>query len=456
MKLIVCGGGKVGTNIAGYLARDGNDVTVIDIDPKVTGNISQAMDVRTVVGHASHPDVLEQAGAYEAEMIIAATNLDEINVTTCQVAHTAFKIPKKIARLRAEVYHSPSWQHLFDADHMPIDIVISPEREVAKAIVRRLKVPGALSVNEMSDGMVKVVGVVCRAGTPAVTMPVKDLMASFTELSLNLLCVLRDDQVYFPSGGTQLNIDDEVYFVVSSRDLEQAITLFSRPEEEVRDLVIMGGGHIGDAILQMIDSGQAKFRAKVIEFNYERARYLAEHHAQDIVLHGDALDTEILREAGVGRAGAFVAVTNDDEANIIGALMAKKLGCQAAATLVTKPQYPSLLVSLGIDSIITPSSITVSGIIQHVRRGRLRRIQTLREGFAEVIEGEVVSGDRLAQREVGEVALPDGVRFGLVIRGEKVLVPHLELRLEPGDYVVLFALQAHARALERLFTKRGG
>ena len=366
MKVVICGAGLVGTSIAKHLAGENNDVTVVDQDYSLVRRIGETLDVRSVLGHASQPDILEQAGAGDADMLIAVTFSDEINMVACQVAHSLFEVPTKIARIRQPGYLKPIWGDLFSRENMPIDVIISPEREVARAIGRRLHVPGGFDVVPMADGLVSVVGVRCTEECPVINTPIRQLSQLFPDLNIVIVGIIRNDKGILPRSHEHMLPGDDVYFVCDSSHLTRAMSAFGHEEEEGRNVIIAGGGNIGLTLAQEIQEDHVGVRARVIEFGEERAKSVAQQLSQTMVLNGDVLDMEILEEASAENTETFVAVTNDDEVNIIGSLLAKRAGIKRTIALVNKHSYVQLINQLGIDAVVNPRMITVSSILQHL------------------------------------------------------------------------------------------
>lgn len=454
MKVIICGAGQVGSNIARYLASEGNNVTVIDQSPELIQRIHDTLDVRAMVGHASHPDVLEAAGASEADMVIAVTHIDEINMISCQVASSLFNVPTKIARVRAQSYLNPMWADLFSRDNLPIDVIISPEIEVARAIARRLQAPGALDMITLADGKVRAVGVLCTENCPIIHTPLRQLTGLFPDLNLEVVAIIRNDRPIIPSGNDQMLPGDEVYFVCDVRHLQRAMSAFGHEEGEARRIVILGGGNIGLFLAEELEAKHRHVSARMIESNRTRAQYVAQRLNRTVVLHGDGLDSEILEEAGVRTSEAVVAVTNDDEGNILASLLAKRYGCTRAITLINKTAYSSLVTPLGIDAIVSPRGITVSTILQHVRRGRIRSVHSLREGFAELIELEALETSAVVNMPLKDIDLPAEVIVGAVVRGDEVIIPRPNTVIKPRDRVIVLAAVEHVKKVEKMFAVR--
>ena len=368
MQVIICGAGQVGSNIARYLCGEDADITVIDQSPELIARITESLDVKGVVGFASHPDVLERAGAGDADMIIAVTYADEVNMVACQICHSIFDVPTKIARVRSQSYLDPMWADLFSRDHLPIDVIISPELEVARAIERRLHIPGAFDVHPLANGKVSMIGVRCTEETPILDTPLRQLTALFPELNIVVVGIWRDGMGIVPRPEHELNVGDDIYFVAETAHLARAMAAFGHEEKEARRVILIGGGNIGFNLATMVEKSDPHVAIKLIEVNKERAEIVAQSLERTIVIHGDALDVDILEEAGAGAAETVVAVSNDDEVNILASLLAKQYGCQRAVTLINKASYGSLVGTLGIDTVVSPRAITVSTILQHVRR----------------------------------------------------------------------------------------
>lgn len=454
MKVIVCGAGQVGFNIAHYLASENNDVTVIDQRPELIRKITDTLDVQAVLGHASQPSVLEQAGAGDADMIIAVTHADEVNMVACQVAHSLFDVPTKIARVRSQSYLQPMWATLFSREHLPIDVIISPEIEVARAITRRLQVPGAIDVIPLAGDKVRLIGVRCDPNTPLINTPLRQLTVLFPDLNIVVIGIVRDGKPIVPSAEDQMLEGDEVYFVVDTQHVGRALSAFGREDQAARRIVIFGGGNIGLFLAQQIEAEHPEAAVKVIEADKERAEYVAKSLSRTVVLNGDVRDPDILAEAGVAAAETVVSVTNDDETNILSALLAKRTGARRCMTLVNKTTYKALVGPLGIDVVISPRAITVSNILQHVRRGRIHGVHSLHEGFGELIEADALETSSLVGKPLREVKLPNGVLLGAVVRDGTVISPRGNTVVQPGDRVVLFATAEAVKKVEKMFSVR--
>ncbi len=452
MKVLVCGAGEVGFSIARHLAMENNDVTVVDKSPELIQRVCETLDVKGVVGHASRPDVLERAGVKDVNMIIAVTFADEVNMVACQIAHSLFDVPTKIARIRHRSYLQPVWANLFSRDHMPIDVIISPELEVARAVTRRLEVPGAFETIPLVDDKVKLVGVRCEDTCPLINTPIRQLTQLFPDLNAVIVGLMRDATPIFPNADDEMMLGDEVYFVVESDHLGRAMTAFGHEETEARRLMILGGGNIGLFLAQEIEKEQPWVNAKIIEADAERAETVAAQLERTVVINGSVLDSDILEEANVSSTETVVAVTNDDETNILASLLAKRYGCKRSITLINKSAYEPLISSLGVDVVVSPRNITVSTILQHVRRGRIHSVHTLREGFGELIEAEALETSPLVGVPVKDANLPPGVMLGAIVRDGHVISPDGSTVIQLKDRVVLFAATESVRKVEEMFS----
>ena len=453
MNVIVCGAGQVGFSIARYLSIEGNDVTVIDRAPELIGRVNEALDVQAMVGNASEPAILAAANADEADMIIAVTYADEVNMVACQVAHSLFNVPTKIARIRQQSFLDPVWADLFSRDHMPIDVIISPEVEVAKAIDRRLAVPGAFDMIPLAEDNVRVIGVRCSEKCPIINTPLRQLTELFPDLNVVVVGISRDGNVRIPTSREQMLPGDEVYFVSETEHVNRVMEIFGHEEIEASRLVIVGGGNVGSYLAKMIEEREG-VTAKIIEMDRERARKIAETVPETTVLQGDIFDQEILAESNIASADTIVAVTDDDETNVLGSLLAKQIGVKQAIALVKRDSYASLVTKLGVDILVNPRTIIVSQILRHVRQGRIRSVYSLWEGFGEIMEAEVMETSPLVGATLGDKKLPRGVIIGAIVRDRKVLIPRVDTDIRIGDRVILLAGTGTIREVEELFAVR--
>ena len=451
MQVIICGAGQVGFNIARYLSGEDADVTIIDQSPELVRKIVDSLDVKGLVGFASHPDVLENAGARDADMVIAVTYADEVNMVACQICHSLFDVPTKIARVRHQSYLEPMWADLFSRDHMPIDVIISPEIEVARAISRRLQVPGAFDVIPLADGKVSLIGVHCTEECPILNTPLRQLTDLFPDLHIVVVGISRGGKGFVPTPENELLPGDNVYFVSDTAHLTRSMAVFGHDEKEARRVTVVGGGNIGLSLAKMVEENHRHVRLNLIELDKKRAELVAQTLERTVVIHGDALDTDILEEANVGRAETVIAVSNDDEVNILTSLLAKRFGCKRVVTLVNKTSYTPLVDSLGIDTVVSPRVITVSTILQHVRRGRIRSVHTLSEGFGELIEAEALETSSLVGVPIRDAKLPPGVMVAALVRENAVIIPRGDTIVRAGDLVMIFAATEVVKKVEKIF-----
>lgn len=454
MKVIVCGAGQVGFNIAKHLADQQNDVTVIDRSMELIRKISESLDVQAIVGHGSDPEMLEKAGAADADLLVAVTISDEVNMIACQVAHSLFSVPTKVARIRNQSYLKSNWADLFSRDNLPIDVIISPELEVAEALARRLEVPGAFNMLPFADGKVRVIGLVLQEDCPVIDTPLRQLTELFPNLHTIVTAVFRGERLFVPRSDDQLQAGDAIMIAVEASTTERAMAVFGHEEQRARRIVIVGGGNIGLALAQLLEDSEGKQNVKIIETNPKRAAFLAETLSKTVVINGDALNREILLEANIAQTDTIVSVADDDEVNILSALLAKQQGCTTAITLMNNPIYGNLVGSLGIDVALDPRETTVSSIVRHVRRGRIRDLYSIFDGKAEIIEAEVMAGSEVAQKTIGELRLHGEVKFGMIVRNGETIVPSSDSQLQNGDHVVIMAMASAVKKIEQLFSAR--
>lgn len=451
MKVIVCGAGQVGFGIARRLASENNDVTVIDQSPELVTEISEQLDVQGVVGHGAHPDALERAGARDADMLIAVTFFDEVNMVACQVGHSIFNVPLKIARVRAGSYLEREWADLFSRDHMPIDEIISPELEVAKSIMRRLAVPGAFVTYDFEDRKVQLVGTHLDDDCPVLDTPLRQLTELFPDLAAVVAGISRDGNMIVPKPSDQLMAGDNIYFIANREHVDRTLDIFGHEESEARRVVILGGGNIGLYLARQLENSRQKVNVKIIEQNKKRAEFVADQLDRTVVLHGDGLNRDILIEAGIHETETIVTLTDRDQVNILASVLAKKEGCQRALCLINDRSYTTLSEGLGIDAFIDPRATTVSTILRHVRRGRIRDLQSIENGEAEVIEAEALETSTLVGKPLRDAELPDGIIIGAIVRDGEVIVPRGGTIVQTKDRVILFAERDMVREVEKMF-----
>ena len=391
MKTIICGAGEVGYSIADKLTNENFEVTVIDESQERLSKISENLDVKVIKGVPSLPSVLIKAGAKDCEIIIAVTKSDEMNMITCQISHSLFNIPKKIARIRQQDYLKGEWQSLYTKNNLPIDAIISPEEEVAKALHRRLISPGTIDMVELSEKRLKLIGFKCEKNFSHLGLSVRELSEKFPNYLANILFIFRKDKKFVVNSSTIIEPDDLIYMVVETDNLSDVLREFGHEELQAKKVVIIGGGNIGFSLAQFIESSNSNISTELIEANKSRAEFLASNLNKVTITHGDGLDNQILEEVNISEAGYCIAVTEDDEVNILSSLLAKRAGANQCMTLINNSTYSSLLTSIGVDITIDPKIITISKILEKVRSGRIRSDYSIGEGFGEVIEAEVIS-----------------------------------------------------------------
>ncbi|RVV99841.1 Trk system potassium transporter TrkA [Mesobaculum littorinae] len=451
MKVIICGAGQVGWQIARHLSGERNDVTVVDNNPDLVRRATDTLDVQGIAGHASYPDILERAGARDADMIIAATHSDEVNMVTCQVAHSVFAIPRKIARLRAQSYLTAIYSDLYRRDHMPIDVVISPEREVADAALRRLRAPSAFDTQSFADGQVRLLGVALGADCPVLNTPLRQLTDLFSTLRAIVVGVRRRGRLFAPDAADQLFEGDQIYVVAHQDDANRTLEIFGKSVTRQERVVIVGGGNVGLAVARALETRTERVRARIIEIDRAKAERAADALERTIVLNGDGLNMELLNEANIGKADAVLAVTDDDKTNLLAAVRAKTAGCQMAICLVNDPTLQPLMSPLDIDAYINPRSTTVSSILRHIRHGRVRGVYSIGDAEAEVIEAQVLSTSPISGKVIRDIDFPEGVLVGAVVKGGKMVKPTGTTRIEEGDVIIVFAMTPDVPEVERLF-----
>ena len=450
MKVIICGAGQVGWQIARHLAGEKNDVTVVDNNADLVRRATETLDVQGVAGFASYPDVLERAGARDADLIIAATHSDEVNMVTCQVAHSVFGITRKIARLRAQSYMDAIYSDLYRRDHLPIDVVISPEREVAEAALQRLAAPSTFDTESFMNGRAQLLGIALDEDCPVLNTPLRQLTDLFSTLRAIVVGIRREGRLFAPEPGDQLFAGDQIYVFSHVEDVNRTLDIFGKATKKQERIVIIGGGNVGLAVAQALERRTDRIRAKIIERSRAQAERAADSLQRTIVLNGDGMSADLLAEANIERADAVLVVTDDDKTNILAAVRAKQAGCPMAIALVNDATLVPLMGALDIDAYINPRATTVSSILRHIRHGRVRAIYSVGDAEAEVIEAQVLSTSPIAGRLVREIEFPEGVLMGALMKGEKVVKPTGDTRVEEGDVIALFCMSGDVPEVERL------
>ena len=453
MNIIICGAGKVGFSISKQLSAQGHSITVIDQSSEDIKKINDTQDVKGIVGRASLPTVLENAGAENADMIIAVTRNDETNMIVCQLASSLFNISKKIARIRTKDFLEGKWSKLYNKSSIPIDVIISPEIEVAKSLFRRLEAPGALDNVPFAKDKVKMLEISIEKNCPIINTPLKNLTEKFPDFKANILGALRKDKFIFLKKNDTMQEGDNVYLVVSSEQLNQILKAFGHEEKTSKKILIIGGGNIGLHLAKMLEANFEGARIKIIEKNKQRAEEIAAELSSTIVINGDALDEDILKEANLEDSETVLALTNDDENNIMACVLTEKTGPKKRTiAIVNKSNYSLLQSSLNIDDLVDPRMTTVSSIMEHVHRGTIATVYSLLDGEYEFIEAKIMEKSELLNKKIKESNLPEDIRIGAVVRKDKVIIPRSDFTFEKDDLIVFLAKREHLKEVEDIFS----
>lgn len=451
MKILILGAGQVGGTLAENLASENFDITLVDTNGDRLRELRDRLDIQTIEGMASRPDVLRAAGAQDADMLVAVTNSDEVNMVACQVSFSLFKTPTKIARIRASAYTTQAGG-LFSKEHMPIDVLINPEQVVTEHIERLIQFPGALQVLDFARGRAQLVAVKAYEDGPLVGQALATLREHVPGVDTRVAAIFRRDRAIMPQGDTVIEADDEVFFIAAKRDITAVMSELRGLEAPYKRIVIAGGGHIGERLAKVTAKGH---HVKIIEYDADRAMDLADALDGAVVIQGDATDGDLLTNENIERTDVFCALTNDDEANIMSSMLAKRLGARKVMTLISKPAYVDLVQGGVIDVAISPQQATISELLAYVRRGDVARVHSLRRGAAEAMEA-IAHGDSHSSKVVGrrldEIRLPPGASIGALVRGDDVLIAHDSVVVESDDHVLLFLTdKRQVRAVENLF-----
>jgi trk system potassium uptake protein TrkA len=451
MQIIICGAGQVGRSIAQQLAKEKNSVTVIDKDPNLIAELNNSLEVRGIVGYASHPSVLEMADAADCDMFIAVTHSDEVNMVACQVARSLFDVPVRVARLRHPDYLEPAWQDLYRHNHMPIDVIISPEAEIAEAIMRRLHVPGAIDSVPFASGALQMLGIKCEPNSTLSNLPLKMVQDKLIKNNVALLGVLQNGKFILPNSNAVLHDNDIIYVIVSCDNINKILSLLGHNEQEARRLIILGGGNIGLTIAQSIEDENRSVKVKLIELNRERCEYIFGVLEDTTIVNGSGLSRDILSECDVEQVEAFVAVTNDDKVNILASLLAKKMGCKRTVSLINNNNYIPMLENLGIDVLVNPRETTVSSILRYIRRGKIAGIHSLLDGSVEVIEAELDAKSKLLGKVIGHLSFPKNIHLSAIWREGNLIMPANHDILHEGDHVLIVSMADSIKDIEHYF-----
>jgi trk system potassium uptake protein TrkA len=450
MKIVILGAGQVGTTVAQSLTSEVNDITVVDRQPMLLRALQEHLDIRTVIGNASHPDVLKRAGIEDADLVLAVTNSDETNMVACQIAYSMFGTPTRLARIRSPDYLTHL--ELFTPNVVPIDVPISPEQLVTTFIKHLIEQPGALQILDFLNGKAQLVAVQAHYGGPLVGQKLRNLAQKLPKINTRVAAIYRHDRAIIPDGDTTIEVDDEIFFLAARRDIPTVVAAFRRSDKPNRKVMIAGGGNIGKRLAELTES---KYRVKIIEQDPERCRYLAETLHRTVVLQGDAGDADLLKGEDIQDMDIYCAVTNDDGSNILSAMLAKRLGARKTLSIINRQSYVDLAQGTAVDIAVSPAQVTIGALLKHIRRGDVLEVHSLRRGAAEAIE-VIIHGDRRTSRVVGrridELPLPEGTTIGAIARKEQLLFCHNDTVIESEDHIVLFlADKRKVIDVERLF-----
>lgn len=450
MHVLICGAGRVGQGIARRLAREKHEITIIDESADLVDQVSIDLDVRGIVGHAAHPDVLKRARAADCEMIIAVTHFDEINMVICQIAHTLFSVPFKIARVRDRSYLEPAWKNIFSREGLPIDMVISPEAEVGDAILQRFRTPGTIMSANFAGGQIKLLGFELRADNPLIDVAVDQFKGLFPDLSARIIGIGRGDAIHAPRGKDVLKPGDRAYIAVFDAHANRLTSIFNTEQSRLDHVVIVGGGNVGLHVAKMLEK-ESHIRVRLIERNSERANKAVADVKRSIVIQGDGLNPDILAEGGVDRADFVIAITDDDKANLLISNLAKRAGAKRALALINSPELAGLASDMRVDTVLDPRALTVSQILMRMRRGRILNLQSLEDGMAEVAEGITLETSSLIGKPLGYDDLPEGMTAAAVVRGNQIIMADQDVTVRPEDHLIVFYEAEMVRTVEKFF-----
>ena len=449
MRIIICGAGRVGWQAARQLSSERHDVVMIDSDERLIQRVNEMLDVQGIVGHASHPDVLDRAGAADADLLIGVTAMDEVNIVACDIARALFAVPRRIARLRGTGYLLPAYADLYQAQNLSIDVVISPERDIAAAALARLDRPGTFDTASFMDGRVRMLAVSLTLDCPVLNAPLRQLEDLFSGLRASVVAIQRDGRMFVPGAADHLRADDRAYLVAEEADTARVLAILGVDASAVRRIVIIGAGGVGQAVAGALD-GRRGLHVTLIDRSDLRAERAAEALSRIVVLQGDGMSVDLMSEAGVPEADVVVTLTDDDHTNILAAVRARQLGARRVAALINDPSLLTLAQGLGVDAQVSPQAVTVAAILRHVRRGLIRGVHVLGNAQAELIEAQVLPGSPLAGTAMRDLGLSPGVRIALIERRGTLTRPGPDARLEAGDGVLIVALSTDIPEVERL------
>ncbi len=458
MNIIICGAGRVGFTISKLLSEQGHSITVIDQSSEDIQKINDSLDVKAIVGKATYPSILEKANATETDMIIAVTRNDEINMLICQIAFSIFNIPKKIARIRSQDYLNPKFTRVYNKENLPIDVIISPEIEIAKSIQRKLEAPGALDSVPFAENKIRLLEIFIREDCKSLNIKFNELTKKYPNLEANIIGINRGDKFFIPKKSDSVEKGDKIYVIINSTQMSETLEAFGHSEKISKKILIIGGGNIGFNLAKNLEETLETVRVKIVEKNKERAEYLAKELNDTIVINGDGLDEEALTEANLDEAETVLALTNDDEDNLMVSVLVekfakdpKKIDDKRTMALINKPNYSLLQSSLKIDDLIDPRMTTVSSILKHIHKGTIENAYTISNGEYEVIEAEIIETSELINKELKNSNLPDELRIGAVLREKKVIIPRSNFIFKKDDRVVFIVKKDLISFVENIF-----
>ena len=452
MNIIICGAGRVGYTITKNLTQQNHSVTVIDQSSEDIQKINETLDVKAIVGKATSPSVLEKANTKDADMIIAVTRNDEINMLICQIAYSIFKVPKKIARIRSQEYLDPKFSFLFDKDNLPIDFIISPEIEIAKSVQRKLEAPGALDNIPFAENKIRLLEILITDNCPLLNTKLNEITKKYPDLNANILGVIRDEKFIFLKKNDVMKANDKAYVIINALQMQDTLKAFGHDEKISNKILIIGGGNIGFNLAKNLENSFEDIRIKIIEKDKERAEFIANELNNTIIINGNGLDEGILEEANLSEVETVIALTNDDEDNLMVSVLVEKFTKnKRTMSLINKPNYSLLQSSLKIDDLIDPRMDTVSSILKHVHKGTIETAYTILNGEYEVIEADIIETSELINKDLKNANLPDEIRIGAILRKDEILIPRSNTKFEKGDTVVFLSKSDQIPLVENIF-----
>ncbi len=452
MNIIICGAGRVGYTITKNLTQQNHSVTVIDQSSEDIQKINETLDVKAIVGKATSPSVLEKANTKDADMIIAVTRNDEINMLICQIAYSIFKVPKKIARIRSQEYLDPKFSFLFDKDNLPIDFIISPELEIAKSVQRKLEAPGALDNIPFAENKIRLLEILITDNCPLLNTKLNEITKKYPDLNANILGVIRDEKFIFLKKNDVMKANDKAYVIINALQMQDTLKAFGHDEKISNKILIIGGGNIGFNLAKNLEKSFEDIRIKIIEKDKERAEFIANELNNTIIINGNGLDEGILEEANLSEVETVIALTNDDEDNLMVSVLVEKFTKnKRTMSLINKPNYSLLQSSLKIDDLIDPRMDTVSSILKHVHKGTIETAYTILNGEYEVIEADIIETSELINKDLKNANLPDEIRIGAILRKDEILIPRSNTKFEKGDTVVFLSKSDQIPLVENIF-----